>query len=254
MEIYQQKNTINLYLVIVTLFFIFAGLAFSFTTVKSAIEQRYCWSGNKLYVSGLQISTDENTVCTCSNGKVSCRELPKPDKALLSLNDFTSKNLTFTTKYLSPNIPDAIAKNILQISFEGVSIKNGNLEVVIHQVQFCTQDLKVPVQIGLYNFQGNTLTLLNSINNISTIYNKPCLVELVYSINKLKITDDGTFKLRFSDDKFEAVNGNICLYNSKIYSEGDKYVASDKCNVCSCSDGISKCSTNVSCSSTTATK
>ncbi|HVX92769.1 MAG TPA: hypothetical protein VHA74_01510 [Candidatus Dojkabacteria bacterium] len=247
MEIYQQKTPINLYLVIVTLFFVVAGLAFSYSTVKNGLEQRYCWSNNKLYVAGSQVVTNDGSICTCSGGKLACREIPKADKAEFTIKDFTNKNLSFSTKYLSPNIPEAISKNILQVSFEDVSVKNGNFQVVLHQVQNCTQTLKVPAQVGSYNFTNNTLTLLNAINNISTIYNKPCLVELIYTLNKFKINDDGTFKLRFSNDKFETINGNICLYNSKVYSEGDKYVASDKCNVCSCSDGVSKCSTNISC-------
>jgi hypothetical protein len=207
-------------------------------------------NGNSIQSGTRIVGYKEGFNCTCSDGKVLCTEVVQTETdSELKVENFTRDNLTFSSKYITTGVSSELGAAPLNTVFESINSESGSIEVVLEQAQLCTQAMEAPVQIGMYHVSKNSLTLLLIVNSATSVYTEPCTVQAVFDISKLKLDPKDGFRLQYRSETGEIVLANACIYNSRLFNNGDKYKAVDECNICSCDNGISRCSNDRVCNS-----
>lgn len=235
-------------LILISIAFTVLGLFTIISASRGALAPGACFKDFKFYQNGSIVSENDNQSCYCSKGEVLCSSMEKDSSdPALTVNDFIRSNLTFEAKYFSSGVSADLLGKALGTSFSSVVTGDSKIDVQLTQSQLCTADGKVPSQIGLYNFRGNTLTLMNVVNTIESVYVLPCTVTLTYKITKLDTAVIDDFNLIYQTEEGDKSVADICLYNSKVYNDGDNYISADKCNLCRCVEGVSRCSTDKVC-------
>lgn len=162
---------------------------------------------------------------------------------------FGDSNLKFTAKFLSYSVPQSLATNKTQSEVQSVSFSDEIIKISVDQKQFCDSKQKLMEQVGLYNLNNTNLILTNLVTQ-SDDFQTPCLVKLTYEISKISsdfLLSNKSFVISFQNESKLIDSTHVCIYDSKIYNNGDYFSASDKCNTCSCNKGISSCSTGRVC-------
>lgn len=198
--------------------------------------------GNDVEVPGYK----EGYVCKCINGDVKCEEIID-SSTLPSLDKFTRNNLKTTPKYLISGTKEQISSSPLKTKFVSISSKNNSINITIEQEQKCTPELKIPVQIGMYYFVKDKLYLTNIVNKSPNLYTENCIVSVSYQISNWKYKGNNLSVTYWAEDGSEH-KAMVCNYDNNVFSEGDVYSSIDKCNICKCISGISKCSNDRVCS------
>lgn len=239
-----------IWLLIVSLFFIIAGFAVISSTFNTTFGSDACVVNGKQYSDGERVlGYKEGADCTCANGKVICTEIAQTGKDTnLEVDDFTRDNLQFSAKYITTGMSSEVEFAPLKTVFRSISSQENEVEVVIEQGQLCTVDREAPVQIGMYHASKDSLTLLMVVNSIASIYTEPCTVQATFNISKLKSDIKDGYSLQYRSENGELLRANACIYNEKIFNNGDNYKAVDGCNICNCDNGISRCSNDRVCS------
>ncbi len=245
----SSKKKIELMLLAIV--FTFVGIYIALFSYREALIGNGCYVNGKLYESESEVDGyEDGKICFCDDGKVKCNEQGKEtDSSDLSLEDFIRKSLNFSYRYVSDGISSDIAQKPLQTQFRSVKSIEKGIEVVLEQGQLCTKDGKAPVQVGLYNATGNTLTVLLAVNTVASIYTQPCTVSATFRISPIDLELSSGFKLQYMSEDGALVPAQVCIYNSRLYNDGDNYSAIDSCNLCSCDNGISRCSNDRVCES-----
>jgi len=229
-------------LLALTFVFTIVGVIIFSVSINEFFFKDICWSGNKAFESGSEIKKyKDGYTCLCEEGEIICSQKLKTEQTALELEDFTEKNLKFSYNYITNGITQDLLNSPLQTEFVSVANLKKGVEFSILQGQLCSEENRPAVQVGLYNYSDGILTLISIINQINTVYFVPCTVEVVYSISPLQLDLKKGIKLQYSNNVGEIVRANVCVYNSKIYTEGDYYESLDGCDVCRCSNGVSKC-------------
>ncbi|MBI2356461.1 hypothetical protein HYV12_00165 [Candidatus Dojkabacteria bacterium] len=244
----MENSNQRISLILLSLAFVIVGIFIIISATRGALFPNICLSNFKMYSSGEVVSEEGDNECLCVKGKVLCaKKRDGDDLNQLTISDFVRSNLQFEYDYFASGVsPDLLSKP-LGVSFTSIVTTEKSIEVQLQQSQLCSETGKPAVQIGLYNFRENTLTLLNVLNSIESIYVNPCTVTLQFKINKLTISDLSDFKLAYQTEDGQSTVADVCLYNKGIYNDGDNYVSEDKCNVCRCVGGVSRCSTDRVC-------
>ncbi|KKR06168.1 MAG: hypothetical protein UT34_C0001G0208 [candidate division WS6 bacterium GW2011_GWF2_39_15] len=244
----MQTGKQQIFLIIFSLFFLIFGVFVVISALRGSVSTKFCISGLSFSKDGDLISEIDGKQCYCTNGKVVCSKVAvdESDKPLV-VSDFLRSNLTFEAKYLSTGLSNDLVAKPLGVVFSTINTSRNTVEIVLKQSQLCTAQRDIPTQIGMYNYRKSTLTLLNVINSLESLYTVPCTVSLTYKINGLDVREVSDFKLVYQSEDGQRDIADVCLYNSNVYNNGDNYLAEDSCNVCRCEGGITKCATDRVC-------
>lgn len=239
-----MKNFDNVLLGVVTVAFLVVGISVIFFTYDRVSSTNTCNFNNTVYQNGAEVQGfQEDSKCVCSDGSITCSEetgeLKLPDIA-----DFKRTGLNVDIKYVASGSKESLAKSVLKTSFESVSKREDVLKVSIEQEQLCTEDNRVPVQIGMYYVRDDTVYVTNVVNKDKK-FSQDCIVLVTYTIPNLK--KDSSYKIVYLGEDGNSLNANICNLNGKVYFEGDVYSSTDNCNICTCLGGVSKCSNDRVC-------
>lgn len=235
-------------LILLSIAFTVLGLFTIISASRGALAPGSCFKDFRFYESGAVVSENDSQTCYCSKGKVVCSENQNEEiNDNLTINDFVRSNLAFEAKYFASGVSAELLGKPLGTAFASVVTGDKRIDVQLQQSQLCTETGKVPAQIGLYNFQNGVLTLLNVVNTIESLYIQPCTVTLTYKISKIDVSAAEDFKLVYQTEDGDKSAADICLYNNKVYNDGDNYISTDKCNLCRCVEGVSRCSTDKVC-------
>lgn len=244
----MENRSDRISLILLSMVFVLVGGFTIIAASRGALFPNMCLKDFKVYSSGDLISESEDRECFCLGGKVVCSEKEGvQENGDLEISDFIRSNLEFEYKYFSAGVSSELFQKPQATSFTSIVTAKSAIEVQVQQAQLCSESGKPPVQIGLYNYRDNTLTVLNAVNTIESIYKVPCTVTLVYKISKFEISNVEDFKLVYRSESGESISADVCLYNGNVYNDGDNYVSMDKCNLCRCVEGISRCSTEKKC-------
>lgn len=190
---------------------------------------------NNQYVQGYKAGFD----CKCENGNIVCFDstanIVKP-----TIDKFVRTNLKVTPKYISLGTKEGVSGLPLKTKFVSISSKTDKLNIIVEQEQKCSEDLRVPVQFGMYYLSENRLYLTNIINRAPNLYTQDCIASVTYDFSNWKYKGDD-LKIIYMSEQGEEYEASVCNYDSKIYFDGDTYSSVDKCNICKCINGISKC-------------
>ncbi len=211
-------------------------------SVRDILANYYCIYNSRLVLNNQSVE-DNDKVCNCNAGKILC--INKSNNGDSKIDDskdgFTQKNLTFEAEYLTNIVSKEIDNLPLKTKFESIENSDKATKIVINSVQMCKKNLNIAPQYGLYKYENNQLVLQNNVNTVESIFNTPCVVKAVFEIKGLDIDIEKGVELLFTDQSGYYTAANVCVYNSKLYNSGDKYYALDKCNICTCVDGVTQC-------------
>lgn len=241
----MRKKKKSLFLLTITLLFLILGVFVVIFSARETISSYICLYNTRI-VKNNEMFELEDQVCRCSNGKVTCVK-KDGDKSQIfgdEIKEFTQKNLVYKSEYLTNIVSTEIDGLPLKTKFTSIDSSDGQIRISINSVQMCKKDLTIPPQYGMYRFENNQLILQNNVNTVSSIFSTPCVVKVIYQIKNLPIDIENGVELLFTDQSGYYTTADVCVYNSKLYNQGDKYYALDKCNICTCSDGLTKCTEN----------
>lgn len=223
-------NLKQLWLVLITLLMVGFGLSLVYLSLQNVFRGPACVTNDPL--------------CKCVDDLLVC-EVGDHDKKL-NVNDFSVENLKFSANFFSEITSYDVENAPLKTLFQGIVNEGSNIVVTLSQNQLCTKDNKAPAQLGMYHFDGAKLTLYSAINTVAEVYEKPCNVEVVYSITNFVLSSN-ELELYYQNEDGEKAAADICIYTGAVYNDGDSYQAEDDCNICECVGGTSRCSNDRSC-------
>ncbi|MCC7289888.1 hypothetical protein IT417_01390 [bacterium] len=233
-------------LLVVTMLFVFFGGFLVYISLDKVLGINSCKFNDQSFAAGSEIpGYKQGFTCNCEGGEVTCVKVDT-DTAKPTLDKFTRKNLTVKPKYLVGGLKDTLDSFVLKTRFVSVSTKAKSIDITIEQHQKCSADSRIPIQVGMYYLTKDTLYITNVINNSPTNYVLDCTVSVHYRITDWDY-DGRDLDIVYLDDSGQIEKASLCYYEKNIYANGDIYSASDKCNICSCQDGVSKCSNDRVC-------
>jgi hypothetical protein len=238
------------WLMLISLFFVASGSILIWYMLRSAFVGNSCVADQGSVADGERLQGyKEGFDCTCVKGKIVCTEVVQSEVDNdLQIEDFRRDNLDFEARYVTAGASDEVAFAPLGTVFRGVSSRTDSVEVILEQSQMCTADMEAPVQIGMYHASKNSLTLLLIVNTVASVYTQPCTVRTTFNISDIDLDPKSGYRLRYRNEGGEVVSANVCVYNDGLFNNGDKYEAEDACNICTCDNGISRCTNDRVCS------
>lgn len=244
----MENSSQRIPLILLSLLFVILGIFLIISISRGYLLPNKCLRDFKVYSVGGLVSKEGDRSCYCTSGKVVC-SVNKDDSSAskLQISDFSRNGIDFSYKYFSSGVSSELLSKKLGVSFRSVVTSSKSISVEVIQSQLCNEKGNPSVQIGMYHFEGSTLTLLNVLNDIAEVYTEPCTVSLTFNIKDLEVKSIKDFRLAYMNEEGQSVDADVCLYNSEIYNDGDNYISEDKCNLCRCVGGVSKCSTDRVC-------
>lgn len=205
------------------------------------------WSTNKCVVNEVEYTSGqevegylENAVCVCgNNGKVDC-ELESTSKSFLASSDFTTKNLSFSSKFLN-SLSNAEVDISDEIIFRSVSQDDNGLKIVVERLDLCTSDGDIPEQVGFFSLSNDDLVLTSIETGNPSEYTDPCMIENTFILEKLTKTLDDDFKLYYRNEEDEVYLADICVFEGRVHNESDSYRSDDASQLCTCESGENVC-------------
>lgn len=247
-----KKGVDKYWLIGVTVLFLFLGGFVIYFSYERLAGVNSCeFAGNSYSIGDIVNGYKDGYECRCENGDIVCTNV---DSTVLkpTLDMFKRDGATVSRKFLIAGVNESIDQLPLKTKFSSISIKNGNMDITIEQVQKCSADLRIPIQIGMYYLAKDTLYITNVINTNPSLYTQDCVVSVNYRIGNWKNMSED-LSIVYMSEAGEEVEASLCYYNQNIYGDGDVYSSVDSCNICRCSQGVSKCSNDRLCSQTTDT-
>ena len=241
-----MKN--NIFLVLVTILFVITGSLLLFSTLNE-----YGFGGGEevCVVDGVEYKKGEEIVgyrtghkCTCgSSGLVECIPLSESEElqkeSAIDVSDWAKDGLDFNYSYIVGISDDDVDFNT-SVKFQDVRFEEEGLLIILEQYQSCLESGTPPEQVGFYNEGSENLSLYNMIRRVDDEETIGCLVRLEYTFEEIDYVDLKNVELRFIDNLGVVTSPNVCLYNDRVYFEGDFFEGEDK-EVCVCEDGVVDC-------------
>ena len=228
----KQKN----WLVVITIFLVLSSVIALSVSMRKSLGFGTCAYDEDIYLSGQSIPNYNGRAdCYCSkNGSVQCNT----DNSLISLENYSSAGLKYYSGFLNYLNKDELDTNNIQAVDVGYT--SGVLSVVIEREAMCGEEQESPVQVGFYKYIENDLTLTVLTNRDTSFYNKVCKIDGKFVLEKedLILTDD--FKLHFQNDLGKMFDLGVCVYSSKLYSNGDILQSKDG-KACTCLSSVVEC-------------
>jgi hypothetical protein len=242
-----MKITLKLvWLSFITVIFLGIGISIIYFSINRIVNNGTCKFNNVKYEKGDEvIGYKDGELCNCEDGSIVCSKITDTSD-LQNANKFTKDNLIFSAKYTKPE-SGSIEILPLRTKFTSISILESSVEIVIDQGQVCSSDNRAPIQVGRYMLNGNTLTVSNSVNTSPSLYTTPCIVTMSFKISKIQLTKITDLKIIYENDTGQTLPATLCYYNSRVFGDTDVYSSIDKCNICTCENGVSKCSNDRVC-------
>lgn len=226
----------NNWLVVITIFLVVSSVIALVVSTRKSLGFGTCAFNENIYLAGQLIPNyNGREDCYCSKkGTIQCNK----DNTILSLEDYTSTNLKYFSNFL--NYLDEEEIDTDNIKAVDIGYTEGKLSVVIEREGMCGQEQEIPVQVGFYKYSENKLTLTILTNQDSSIYNRVCKINGKFILTKEDFTLTEDFKLYFQNDLGHIFDLGVCVYNKKLYGEGDIF-QSESGNACSCNYGMVEC-------------
>jgi len=235
----------NFKLIGITVLFVLTGLVLSFF----ALQESDLVIGHSCEVDGIEYVVGEEIIgyqkghtCTCGKeGIVECIPGDVEDlqeEVSLEITGLEIEGLKFEYNYLTGITNGDASLAINPLSFKNVNILEGSLIIVLEQMQLCPEANVVSEQVGFYEYNDNVLKLYNMIKTTSGDENVSCMVQLKYTFEEFKDLND--LEIAFVDETGLYTYAPICLYDEKIYSEGDVFRNSEGL-ICTCQEGDLEC-------------
>ena len=205
------------------------------------------WSTESCVINGTEYKSGEEVVgylenadCVCNReGKVDC-EINDVSKSFLSNSDFTTKNLNFNAEFLN-SLSNAEVNISEEIVFRSVSQGTDGLKIVVEKLDLCTTTNIIPDQVGFFNVSDNNLVLTSIESGDPSKFSEPCIVKNTFLLSKITGELDESFKVYFRNESDEVYLADMCVYEGKIYNEGDTYRSENEDQLCSCQSGENIC-------------
>ncbi len=238
----------KIWLVCVTLIFVLVGLVIVWYSGTSLFLGSNCWYEGKVVSAGTIFSKGDSE-CGCNEGKILCEKIDSLERdEELEVEDFTRDNLQFNTRYITSSVSSQLEVAPLKTMFTSIRNLENGIEVVLHQAQLCSNDSTPPVQIGMYHASEASLILMIIANTAPSLYTRPCTVEATFTITDFGYNPAANYALSYRNEPGTIMKANICSYNGRLFNHGDRYEAIDRCNICMCDHGISRCGNDRVCS------
>lgn len=237
----------KIWLFFVTILFIIVGVSIVWYTGLSIVLGSRCLHEGRIIDVGTIVSKGDSE-CTCFDGKLLCERVIDPEKdSELEVEDFTRENLEFSTRYVTNTVSSQLEIAPLKTTFTSIRNFENGVEVVLQQAQLCSDNMTPPIQIGMYHASETSLVLMIIANTAPSLYTKPCTIEATFRITNFNYSTDNTYALSYRNEPGQLARANICSYDGRLFNHGDRYEAVDRCNICSCDHGISRCSNDRIC-------
>jgi hypothetical protein len=241
------KNKYDKYwLFVVTLVFVLLGSFVIYISLDRVRNVNSCNVGGTTYTNGMVVDGYQDGFdCTCQSGQILCTKVAVKDEKP-GIDKFERDNLKFSSQYQTSGTNESLNTSLLKTEFSSISVKNGTMDITLDQEQSCTADGRIPVQVGLYYISNSTLYITNIIRDDPLLYTQQCIVSVNYKISNWKKNVEN-LKIVYMAEEGTEQPASLCYYNNNIYANGDVYSSVESCNICKCSDGISKCSNDRVC-------
>ncbi len=236
-------------LVIITILFLVTGtlLLFSALNEYSFGGDEVCMFKDVKYVKGDEIDGYlYGSKCVCgSGGLVDCIPLFQDDNfevlegVDLDTSDLDTDGLDFRYSYLL-GVSSSEVGSFANIEFQNISLQDNDLVVVVDQLQTCPESNVSPEQVGFYKVDRDFLNLYNMIRPVEGDLAIDCVVQLRYVIENFESFGLEMKNIRFVDEFAKATSPRICLYNDRVYSDGDVF-QNTKGEICNCKGGLIDC-------------
>lgn len=229
----KQKN----WLLIITILLVVSSVVALSISMRKSLGFRTCAYDEEIYLSGQQIPNyNGRSDCYCSrDGKVQCNS----DDTLISFKDYSSSGLKYFSNFLNYLEKESVSSDYVQAV--DVDYTEGVLSVVIEREAMCGDEQETPVQVGFYKLEENDLTLTILTNRDPSSYNKVCKIDgkFVLESEDLSLKEDS--KLYFQNDLGKIFDLGVCVYNDKLYGNGDVLQSAEENKACSCNFGTIEC-------------
>jgi hypothetical protein len=129
------------------------------------------------------------------------------------------------------------------ISFTNLSFDEGNLTVVLEQMQLCPRANAASEQVGFFEHIENTIYLHNMVRPSDEESAISCLVQIKYVFESLEGLSLDDMQIAFVDDSGVVTKASMCIHNQKVYADSDIFRNSEG-EICTCEAGIITCEEN----------
>lgn len=233
-------------LAIVALFFAIAGFIIMYVSFVEVVKAPLCSVGEAVYVRGDSVPDYKKGYdCICQGDGIVCTRVEE-NLMPTTIDQFERENLSLAIKYVS-DVSFAEGSPIESTKFTNIAVTENKIEISLEQEQLCSNDRRIPPQIGMYRATYSTLLVTNIVNRATTTYIYPCIVSLTFTLKNHAFDDLEFLKIGYMSESGEVLPATLCYYNGNLYGDEDSYIADDECNVCRCENGTSKCSNDRVC-------
>lgn len=229
----KQKN----WLLIITIFLVVSSVIALSISMRKSLGFGTCAYDKEIYLSGQQIPNyNGRSDCYCSReGKVQCNT----DETLISFEDYSSSGLKYFSSFLNYLEKESVSSDYVQAVDVGYT--QGVLSVVIEREAMCGDEQETPIQVGFYKLAENDLTLTVLTNRDPSFYNRVCKIDGKFVLEKEGLSLKEDFKLYFQNDLGKIFDLGVCVYNGKLYGNGDVLQSVEGDKACSCNSGVVEC-------------
>jgi hypothetical protein len=212
------------WLLFFTIALFISALAVFVTTFKDQFGLKKCVYGGMEYTIGQAIPDQPKCFCN-EKGEVICEEMVAETN--LESTEFVNDDLEFSYGFL--NFVD-LKIPFESMRFDEVSTVDKGLKVVVERLSMCNVREELPPQIGYYMFDGTELHLTTTTNLLAGNYNKECIVSNIFLIHGLSEVS----KVSYISEDNRVIEAKICVFEGRVFNEGDAYVVDDSGEVVIC--------------------
>jgi hypothetical protein len=205
------------WLVFFTVALFVTALTMFIATFRDQFGLKKCVYGDGEYSAGQTIAGEPRCFCT-QKGEVVCDDTE--DEVSLESLEYENEDLEFSSSFL--NFVD-IESNFESMRFGEVSTVNKGLKIVVERLSKCDSNEKLPPQVGYYVFDNGNLFLTTTTNLIADDFSRYCMVSNSFLIHGLSEVS----KITYQSEDGRLIEANICVYDGRVFNEGDAFVGDD---------------------------